>query len=260
MNSSLIRWVLLPLLLLPGAAQVSKSQEAAHIWRVCVTDFSLPPYLYNDPNHQGMAERLLVDAGRQVGLSVLLLRYPVKRCAAMLETQGLDASLAAPTPTNLQRAQFPMTKSGTVDVSKRLARINLVWVARPDSSFDWNGHDMIGKSPDKLLVGTRLAMAAAVDPLQAAGFKVDATSLTVHQLLQKVALKRVDLGVALQEEVELALRDPTLPPLIVLPRAFSSSDFYTIVRRKLSPETQEKVEAWWTAIGRLRDQPEYKQH
>ncbi len=249
--------LLLALLVSLCGAVPAEAEEAAQIWRVCVSDLALPPYLYNDPERDGVAERLLIEAGRQAGLSVLLLRYPLKRCNAMLETGGLDALLAAPTPGNLAHLQFPM-KGGAVDATRRLARINLVWVARPDSTLQWNGHALLGKTPEKVLVGTRLGMASAIEPLRGLGFKVDSTSLSIRQLMMKVALKRVDLAVALQEEVGFALRDTTLAPLVVLPRAFSSGDFYAAVRPRLAPEMQEKVEAWWTSIGRLRDTADFR--
>lgn len=241
-----------------AAAAQPAPEPSARTWRVCVTDLLLPPYLNADPAHLGVAERMLVDAGRQVGLSVQLLRYPMKRCGAMMDSDSADALLASPTPGNLARFEFPM-KAGAVDANRRLARINLVWVARADAAFDWNGHALAGsKASDSVLVGTHLGMPAAYERLQAQGFKVDATSSTIAQLMQKVMAGRIDLAVSLQEEVELALHDPALAPLVMLPRAFLTSDFYTVVRKPLAPEMREIVEAWWTAIGRLRELPDYR--
>ena len=253
----LLRFLLAFLFLLSTGA--ARAAEPAHIWRVCVTNFYLPPYLYNDPGRLGLLERLVVDAGRQVGLSVLLLRYPIKRCQAMLQTKGLDAVLAAPTPMNLSRYEFPM-KAGAVDATKRVGRANLVWVGRPDSPLEWNGRTLVGAPPQRVLVGTRMAQAVATEPLETMGYKVDATSLTIKQLMMKIALKRVDVGLALQEEVEFALQDPELAPLVVQPKAFSTQEFYVVVGQKLDADTHAKVEEWWTAIGKLRDTPDYRIH
>ena len=242
----------------PALAQrVDTAHEPPRTWRVCITDLSLPPYLNNDPARLGVAERMLVDAGRQVGLNVQLMRYPMRRCGALVDGDGADALLAGSTPGNQARFDFPM-KAGAVDVGRRLARINLLWIARGDGGFEWDGHTLAGKAPDSVLVGTRLGMPAAYEPLQARGFKVDVTSSTITQLMQKVVARRVDLAVGLQEEVEIALRDPALAPLVMLPRPFLTSDFYAVVHKPLAPEMREIVEAWWTAIGRLREQPDYR--
>ncbi len=228
-------------------------------WRVCVSDASVPPYLYNDPHQLGLAEHLLMDAARQVGLAAELLRYPSARCRAMMKADKLDALLAAPTVPNLTDFQFP-EKAGAVDPGRRLARLKLVWVKRADSPFDWQNGEMLGASRTMLLVGTRAALTVASEPLSRLGFSIDMSARTTHQLLQKLAARRVDLALALQEEVELAMQDPQLQSLVVLPRALSSVDFYLAVQTRLPPERLAQVEAWWAAIGHLRDLPEYRPH
>ncbi|WP_077036314.1 hypothetical protein [Pelomonas sp. KK5] len=241
-------WGLLAL----GLCSPVAAQEPARIWRVCITDLVLPPYLSNDPAQPGIAERLLVEAGRQSRLSVLLLRYPMKRCVAMADSGSADAALAAPTPDNVRRLEFPM-RAGVIDSTRRVARINLVWVARQDANVQWNG----GLPAGRLVVGTRLGMRSAIEPLQAAGFQVDATASTIGQLLHKVAARRVDLAVGLQEEVEYALHGQPASPLMVLPTAFLTTDFYAVVPRRATPPG-EAVEAWWSAMGRLRELPEFR--
>jgi hypothetical protein len=174
-----------------------------------------------------------------------------------MDTDAADATLGAAVPANLERYQFPM-KAGAVDASRRLARVNLVWVRRADSALDWNGRSLVGAMPEKTTVGTRMGLAVSSQPLQAMGFRVDDSALSTRQLLAKLAAERVDLAVALQEEVEFAIQHETAKPLVVMPKAFSSNDFYTLVRPKQPPEMQEKIEAWWTAIGKLRELPEYR--
>lgn len=247
------------LLLLSLLPAMACAQPPARIWRVCVTDMVVPPYLNNDPTRPGLVERLLVDAGRQAGLAVLLLRYPVKRCRAMLDGDGADAAIAGPTAGNLaDQLLFPL-KDGGFDVARRLARINLVWVKRADAPWSWDGRSFGGRvaGAPPPLVGTRISMRIATEPLNAMGLRVDETALSTRQLLAKLVARRIDAVVALQEEVELALHDPALKPLVVLPRAFHTGEFYAVVKGPLAPELVEPVEAWWTAIGKLRDRPEY---
>ncbi|MDN3919410.1 hypothetical protein [Roseateles violae] len=257
-RSLTLRLLLAALALAAGPAPAQP--EPARIWRVCITDLAVPPYLNNDPQRLGVAERILLDAGREAGLGVMFLRYPVRRCAAMLDGEGVDAMLASPVARNQAKAmQFPQSRGGAVDAARRLARVNLVWVRRADATLNWDGTALTGVSPGKPpLVGTRAVMNSVIEPLRTRGFEVDDTAISTRQLLMKVAARRVDLAVGMQEEVEFALSEVGVKSLVVLPRAFSSSDYYAAVRPHLAPELQDKVEAWWTAIGRLRESPEYR--
>lgn len=234
---------------------VSKSvaAEAPSVWRVCLADWSLPPYLYNEPGRQGAVDILLTEAGHEVGLNVLILRLPAKRCTLMLLADEVDVSVATVTPGNLQRFSFPMHQ-GEVDVQRRLATVNLVWVKRAGSPLDWDGQRLKGaERPADVKVGIRLGFPALRDELQAMGLSVDATALQVTQLFSKLSRSRIDLAVVVQQEVAGALADPSLDRLVVLPKAMRAIDFYAVARPGLAPDMQARVESWWTAIGRRRD-------
>ena len=246
-------------LLCLASATMSAAQAQERIWRVCISDAAVPPLLNNDPANLGLAERVLMEAGREVGLSTILLRYPSARCRALMTTDQIDALVAAPTARNTADFEFPR-KAGAVDASRRLARINLVWVKRMDSPYEWQHGALVGGMPSAVLVGTRASLTAASEPLQALGFRVDPVAANTRQMLRKLAGKRIDLGLAIQEEVAAAMQDPALQDLVVLPQSFSSVDFYAAVRQQLSPEMRTKVEAWWSAIAHVRDLPKYRLH
>jgi len=247
---------LLVLIFFAGMA-IGPVHAQERIWRVCISDASVPPLLNNDPANPGLAEKVLTEAGRQVGLETILLRYPSPRCRALMLSDQLDAILVAPSAANLADFQFPR-KAGSVDAGRRLVRISLVWVKRADTPYDWNQGQLVGASPASLVVGSRAARTAASEPLLALGFHVDSSANSTHQMLQKLAARRVDLGLAIQEEVAAAMRDPQLQNLVVLSQSLSSVDYFVAVHQQLPPEVQAKVEAWWTAISHLRDSPEYR--
>jgi len=244
-----------------GFAKPACAEPAPMVWRVCVGDQVILPYLSNEPANPGLAERLMVEAGRQAGLSVLLLRYPFKRCLAMSDLGEIDAMTLAPVAQNLQRFEFPL-KDGVVDASRRLARLNLTLVRRGETQLDWDGQRFIGDDnrPVQPLVGSRSTLGVAKEALRAQGYVVDDLALTTKQAMAKLKGRRVDVVVGLQEEVELGLRDPNLDGLVVLQQPFMAAEFYAAVRKNLSPEQQLRVQAWWSAIGRLRDTPAYRPH
>ncbi|MBV8605825.1 MAG: hypothetical protein JO224_14145 [Pelomonas sp.] len=234
-----------------GLCACAAADAEPFVWRVCSTDIVVPPYLSGDPNHPGLVEQRLTDAGREVGLSVLLLRYPLRRCSGMFERGEVDSIILTPAGAE-GRGRLPM-KGGAVDYGRRIARLNLIWVRRADAAYDWDGTRISGAAPGQpLLVGTRTSFFVVADRFAALGLRQDDAALSTHQVLAKLEARRVDLVLALQEEVEYALRDPALADLVVLPRAYASLDYFPIVHDGLPPELQAKVDAWWTAIGRLR--------
>ncbi|MDT9001901.1 hypothetical protein RQP53_21670 [Paucibacter sp. APW11] len=247
------RLFLLPLL----AHGALLAQETPRPWRVCGGDVALPPYQYNDPKHLGIGELMLVEAGQQVGLAVQFLRFPIKRCRAMLEADEVDTLMAVPTPGNLAQYRFPM-KAGALDGSQKVARINLVWVLRSDSPLHWDGQALSGADAAGLLIGTRVSMRAAIEPLQAMGLRVDDSALNTRQLLLKLAGRRIDAAVALQDEVETLLSDAALQGLLIQPKPLLAADFYAVIRQQASAEQQARAAAWWAAIRVLREQPAYR--
>lgn len=228
-------------------------------WRICVGDVAVPPYVNNDPARLGLGERLLLDAGAQAGLSIELLRYPSRRCLQQLQRGELDALVAAPTSGNQIDAAFPQ-RDGLVDDSRRLGRLNVVWVRRRDSTLEWDGKSWAGSAPIDLLVGTRAGQVAIIEPLKKMGFRVDDAAFNAPQLLRKLLAKRVDLVAGLQEEIELAmLKVPAWrDSMHILPKPIFSSDFYVAIGKQSSPERRAQAEALWEAIGDLREGEKYR--
>ena len=245
--------------LLGLTATPAAATEAAPMWRVCVGDLVILPYISGDPAKPGVLERLLLESGRQAGLAVELLRYPFKRCSAMFDAGQIEAMTLAAVEMNRQRYQFPLNKGGAIDTTRRLARLNIVWVRRAESLLDWDGEHFIGEDgrPTGPLIGSRNTLGVAKVTLRAQGYRIDDAAISTKQALAKLKGHRVEVVVGLQEEVELALRDPALEGLVVLPRPFIVAEYHAAVRKKLSAEQQQRVQAWWNAIGRLRDTAEF---
>lgn len=245
------------------AAASAASAEAQRPWRVCVTDLQVPPYLNNDPARPGVSERLLIDAGRRVGLTVELLRYPIRRCRLLFDGGALEAVIAAPIAANLLTAQFPM-KEGVVDAERRVVRLAVVWVKRNDSSLGWDGRQVTGLAPAAAppLVGVRGSARFTTEAVQSLGLGVDDAALNSRQLLAKLAAGRVDLAIGLREDLEPLLRErernAERPALQMLAKPLLVSDFHVALRQGASEAERRLAEAWWTEIGRLRELPDYR--
>jgi len=247
-------WLALALLASSAAAQPASTKG----WQVCVADVSTPPYLSDKSDPPGIFERLLLDAGRQAGLRLSLLRLPNKRCTQMLASGQVDAAIAAPSRGAMAIAQFPM-RNGSVDPERRLGQLQLVWVKRAESPITWDGHHLAA-IPDLLLVGTRRSLQAALEPLHDLGLRVDDSALNTPQLLRMLALKRIDLAVTLEGEANFALQDQNaqLKSLAVLQKPLSRVDYYVALKPHSTPDEQAAAEALWAAISVLRDLPQYQ--
>lgn len=257
----LIRRGLLVLITLLAAAASAWSQpeaEAPRIWRVCVGDSAIPPYVNNDPRSLGRAERLMVATGKSVGVHVLLQRYPFRRCRNMLHSGDTDMMFAGPAPENLRELLFPM-KNGAVDTDKRVAQLNLVWVRRPESKIDWDGRQIVGETMGKIpRVGVRAGLRVAINAVSQLNLDIDETALNVKLQMRMLSAGRFDLALGLQEEVEMVLSEPDSKPLVVLPKALVRQDFYVTVSPKMPAPSQAIAERIWVAIGKMRDLPEFQ--
>ena len=228
-------------------------------WRICIGDRAVRPYINNDPARLGVGERLLIDAGAQAGLSIELMRYPTRRCRQQLLLGKLEGWVAAPTPGNQADATFPQ-RAGLVDASRRLASLNMVWVQRRESTLTWDGKTWLGSAPNDLLIGVRAGQNSAIEPLKKMGFRVDDAAFNVPQLFRKLLAKRIDLVLALQEEVHSALLGADAQPHLihVWPEPLFSLDFHVSIGKHLSPERHAQAEALWNAIGDLREREKYR--
>lgn len=244
---------------LMALCQTAFSQaDVPRVWRVCVGDQPVPPYVLNDPKHLGRAERLLVEAGRSIGMNVMLQRYPNKRCRASLSSGDSDMTLGGPTPENLAEWRFPM-KAGIPDPDQAVAHINLIWVRRSDSQLDWDGKQLTGAPAGKaLVVGTRAGQLLATNALRHLSVQVDDTAHTPKQLLRKLVGNRVDLVLGLQEELEVALADPEVQSSVVLPRALRRNDYFAVISQLHLSANFATAERLWAAMGRMRNLPEFQ--
>lgn len=238
-------------------AHLRAGAEESRTWRVCLPDLAAPPYLYNDPTHLGIVERLIVDGGRKAGLKVVFLRLPPKRCRVTVESHEADAVVVSPSQEMQGRYAFPL-RSGSVDVSRRIANFSFVWIKRRDSPYAWNEGQLSGADPATLTVGTRVSVRLAIESLRNLGFNIDDSAMSTRQLLLKLTAKRIDLAMGIQEEVEYAMKDPALSSLVVLPQPFIKTELYLALRKDLTPEEQQQAQAWWSAIGKLRDTRAYR--
>jgi ABC-type amino acid transport substrate-binding protein len=220
--------------------------------KVCLPDIDAPPYMYRDTSRQGLFNRLLVDAGREAGLQVTILRLPSARRRLALNSGEADAMPLPAVPAYLDELDFPLNTRGQPDAAARIGRIQFVLLRRRgETALDWDG---VRLSSPGLVVGVRRGVTTLVERLRGLGVAVDDQAFANAQLLAKLQAGRVDLAAMSREEFAAD------PPAGVeaLSQPLISTDVHLTTSRRLAGPLRERIAAWREQIVRLRDLPAYR--
>jgi hypothetical protein len=242
--------LLLPLLML-GLAAPAQAQR----WRLCLPDSVIPPLTYNDPQRLGSAERLLIDAGREAGVKIEFLYAPPARCLALMERGEVEAGLAAYTQRNRRVLRFPM-QGAQVDARRSLFRARFLLLKRHDSALRWDGKTLSGTAEAvRPIVGTRRSSSAIIEHMRARGMQVDDSALSQRQLLDMLLLRRFELAAVMDHELRQQFPQGLPPELVLMTPPLLDTEIYAVPGSRTWTQQPQQVQAWWDAIGRLREQP-----
>ncbi len=241
-----------------GLAALACAPTAAAL-QVCVGDVPVPPFLSGDPSHPGITERLLLDAGRQVGLPIELLRWPARRCFEQMRLGLVEAGIGAAIPANLQEFDFPGGPQ-QADPQLRIARAAIVLVKRHDQAIDWDGQRLTASQGGALRIGARAGFRAGIEAVRRLGLELSPgpgpnQSL---QLLRMLQLGRLDLAVLVQDEADTLLARREFSGLRLMEPPLLVSDFYIMTIRQLPEPQRQLVRRWWEQIAQWRDLPAYR--
>ncbi len=229
---------------------------SATAFQVCVGDVPVPPFISGDPKQPGTTERLMLDAGRQVGLPVELVRWPARRCYEQMRLGQIEAGVAAAIPANLQDFDFPGSPPG--DPQMRIARTGIVLVKRQDQGVQWDGHKLALPQGQVPRVGARAGFRAGVEAIRRLGLELTPGPNQSAQVLRMLQLGRLDLAVLVQDEAEALLARPEFTSLAVMDPPLVMSDFYIMTVRQLPEPVRQKVRRWWELMAQWRDLPAYR--
>ena len=238
-----------------GLAGLVGLQSAAAL-QVCVGDVPVPPFISGDPAHPGTSERLMIDAGRQVGLPVELVRWPARRCYEQMRLGQLEAGVAAAIPANLEAFDFPGNPAP--DPAMRVARTGLVLVKRASSPVQWDGHKLTWPPGSTPRVGARAGFRAGQEAIHRLGLVLTPGPNQSAQVLRMLQLDRLDLAVLVQDEAEVLLARQEFSGLAIVDPPLLVSDFYIMTRRQLPEPVRQKVQRWWELMAQWRDLPAYR--
>jgi len=133
---------------------------------VCGVDIANPPF-YNftysntpeNGEHNGVAYEIMNEVTTQLGVNILIKRYPWKRCLKHLKDGSIDGVMGA--SYLKERADFghyPQTNTGNVDYG-RIIYSNVYWLYTNDENVAWDGETLV--LPGGGVVGTGLGYSSA---------------------------------------------------------------------------------------------------
>lgn len=230
--------------------------QPAQALQVCVGDVPVPPFLSGDASRPGTTERLMVDAGRQIGLQVELLRWPARRCFEQMRLGKVEAGVGAAVPSNMQEFDFPGSPGG--DPQMRIARTSIVLVKRQDAIVSWDGRRLEMPQAGPLRLGSRAGFRAANEAIRRLGLELTPGPNQSLHVLRMLQLGRLDLAVLVREEADTLLARPEFSNLAQLEPPLLVSDFFVMTIRQLPEAQRQQVQRWWELMAQWRDLPAYR--
>ncbi|HLO93260.1 MAG TPA: hypothetical protein VK195_02995 [Burkholderiaceae bacterium] len=247
---------------LAGIAGLLACAQAAAAFQVCVGDVPVPPFLSGDPKHPGTTERLMIDAGRRVGLDVELLRWPARRCFEQMRLGKVEAGVGAAIAINMQEFDFPgfpgFPGSPGGDPAMRVARAAIVLIKRRDAVVDWDGRQLEAPPGRQLRVGARTGFRAAIEAVRRLGLELAPSSNQSLHVLRMLQLDRLDLAILVREEAQVLLARPEFSDLVQMDPPLLTTDFYVMTIRQLPAGQRQQVQRWWELMAQWRDLPAYQ--
>lgn len=236
-------------LLLP--LQCEAVAELPKHWVACVPAMAMPPYLSNDAARPGVVERLLMAAGKEVGVDVEVQYLPLPRCMAMLERGQVDAAIGAPSHSVAKFAKFPV-KDSKPHPAQSIARIKVVLVARADAREPWSPPTTRRAKGPAPVVAVRRKASTVIEPLTSFGFQVDESTLSLASALGMLRLGRVDYVAAMEDELVELEKTFNMDGLRIERPPVLQLDYYAGVSLARWASDKEVVERWWLTMARLR--------
>ncbi len=207
-----------------------------------------PPY--STAAADGIADRLILQAAKEVGLTIEYRSAPLARCREEIRLNLADGFPAAPySKVSFEYSVFPM-KADEPDIGRAvLFRRSLVF-RRIGSNAKWNGTEFSQLSSPVLV---QFGAYMQREKLKMLGARVDDSGKSVQVNFTKVLAGRADLAVAPElSGLSMIERPPYAGKIEALPIPFSNQAYYLIVSKRFYEANSELVHKLWDAIGRIR--------
>ncbi|GAB2872919.1 hypothetical protein GCM10027277_47740 [Pseudoduganella ginsengisoli] len=235
--------------LLPLAAS---AQEAMTL---CVEDQPASPYTF--PTRDGTMQVLVKMAAKQADVAVAMRVQPWKRCIEEVRAGTMGGMLnAGYTPFHAEYAVFPM-QGGKPNTAQSLAKMDIMAFRVKGGKADWDGSKFSHVSKPVLIPS---GFATISDQLKSMNVPFDDNTKEPARNFYKLIAGQGDILLGFDGEMQalVAGRKEVQDKVEMLPTKFMTADFYLAVSKVYYSANKDKVDALWSAIGKVRKSKEYQ--
>lgn len=226
--------------------------QSIDVLKLCFESADVRPWRTADG--KGLNFDLINGAARQLGIRVIYIGLPWKRCLSELKDNQLDGAFAASFKADRKDiGAFPGGE--TPDDSKRMHMDSYVVVRKKGSDVRWDGQVFSGLNG---AVGIQLGYSIG-DQLKAMRLPVDDGSVGLRELLLKLVSGRLGAAAIGGSDAKyLARLDPKLAQqLEVLPALLAKKAYFLMLSHQLLETRPELARRLWQAIEKERKTAAY---
>lgn len=230
------------------------SQAQGRPLRICNEDGDNHPYLIK--GGIGLDNQQIDMAAKKAGLAVEQVALPWKRCFKELQEGTVDGVAAA--SYNEERAgfaQYPMTKNGELDNTRRLRNDSYSLFRAKNSETNWNGKQFTQLTTP---VGAQFGYSVVSD-LQKTGVDVQSSYYDAKLLMGQVVRGRIQLAAMLTKEGDVLATSPEFAGKIErINPVFVEKPYFVIFGKAFYASNKNAVEQFWGGIAFTRESAAYE--
>ncbi len=223
--------------------------------RLCTDEQSRLPYI--TPQGTGMADLLIREAAREVGVTVEFRPAPISRCREEIRVHAVDGFPTVPySPSVTEFMAFPM-HGAEPDPGRAVSHIRSLVFRRIGTAASWDGARFVQlNTPVLVPFGSVLLL----DRLTQMGVPLENTARGLEANFQKLLAGRAELAVGSEFTGAALMAQPQYTGKIeALPLPFSDEPYYLSVSKRFRDAHPDTVEKLWIAMARIRKTPAYQQ-
>lgn len=234
---------------------IATTPAAAVTLRLCTDEHSRLPYI--TPQGTGVADVLIREAARELGITVEFRPAPITRCREEVRVNAVDGFPTVPYSASVTDFMaFPM-HGNDPDPSRAVGNIRAMVFRRVGTPAAWDGARFTQlNTPVLVPFGSVLLL----DRLTQMGIPLENTARGLEANFQKLLAGRAELAVGSEFTGNVLLGQPQYAGRIeVLPVPFTDEPYYLGVSKHFRDSNRETMEKLWNTMARIRKSPAYQQ-
>jgi len=240
---------------LGAVATIVASPAAAVTLRLCTDEQSRLPYI--TPQGTGMADMLIKEAAREVGITVEFRPAPITRCREEIRVNAVDGFPTVPYSASVTEFMaFPM--HGTApDAARAVGNIRALVFRRVGTPAAWDGARFTQLTTPVLVP---FGSVLLLDRLTQMGIPLENTARGLEANFQKLLAGRAELAVGSEFTGMVLLGQAQYAGKIeALPAPFTDEPYYLGVSKRFRDTHPDLMEKLWNAMTRIRKSAAYQQ-